>query len=146
MPDDPMALKSEVSAGSKKATGGAIKAGGALGKSENDKAIEALIKASEEKMAQLEALVKSQGEDNENLAKAIKMLMEQPLRKAVTSVAHLPKVEAQKAPLTKAVIDARLKELSAKPDLKKSDRRLINDFYDGVVKADALAPLFEDYK
>jgi hypothetical protein len=146
MPDDPMALKSEVSAGTKKATGGAIKAGGALGKSENDKAIEALIKASEEKMAQLEALVKSQGEDNENLAKAIKMMIEQPLRKAVTSVAHLPKTETQKAPLTKAVIDARLKELSAKPDLKKSDRRLINDFYDGVVKADALAPLFEDYK
>ncbi len=148
MPDDPMALKSELSAGHKKANGGQIKAGGSLGKSEDesDGKIEALLKESAEKVAALEALVKSQGEDNENLAKAIKLMMEQPLRKAVTSVAHLPKVEAEKAPLTKAVINARLKELSAKPDLKKSDRQLINDFYDGVVKADALAPLFEDYK
>jgi hypothetical protein len=139
MPDDPMALKSEISAGSKKASGGQVKAGGSLGKSENEK-------ATDDKIAALEALVKSQGEDNENLAKAIKLMIEQPLRKAVTSVAHLPKVEAEKAPLTKASINARLKELSMKPDLKKSDRALINDFYDGRVKADALAPLFEDYK
>lgn len=139
MPDDPMALKSELSAGHKKANGGQIKAGGSLGKSENEQ-------ATDDKIAALEALVKSQGEDNENLAKAIKLMIEQPLRKAVTSVAHLPKVEAEKAPLTKASINARLKELSMKPDLKKSDRALINDFYDGRVKADALAPLFEDYK
>lgn len=139
MPDDPMALKSELSAGHKKANGGQIKAGSSLGKSENEKAADAKIEA-------LEALVKSQAEDTENLTKAIKIMMEQPLRKAVTSVAHLPKVEAEKAPLTKASINARLKELSMKPDLKKSDRALINDFYDGRVKADALAPLFEDYK
>jgi hypothetical protein len=139
MPDDPMALKSELSAGHKKANGGQIKAGSSLGKSESEK-------ATEDKIAALEALVKSQAEDTENLTKAIKHMLEQPLRKAVTSVAHLPKVEAEKAPLTKASINARLKELSMKPDLKKSDRQLINDFYDGRVQADKLAPLFEDYK
>lgn len=137
MPNDPMAMKSEVSAS--KANGGQIKAGSSLGKSENEK-------LTEDKIAALEALVKSQGEDNANLAKAIKLMIEQPQRKAVTSVAHLAKTEAEKAPLTKASINARLKELSMKPDLKKSDRQLINDFYDGRVKADKLAPLFEDYK
>jgi len=129
-PMDPLAMKSELSV-DQKANGGQIS------KSE---------KSNSDEIEALKALVKSQAEDTENLAKALKLMLEQPLRKAVTSVAHLPKVEAEKAPLTKASISARLKELSQKPDLKKSDRQLINDFYDGRVKADALAPLFEDYK
>jgi len=137
-PLDPMALKSEVPAGNLKANGGQIK-GASLGKSEGEKRHDDEIEA-------LKALVKSQAEDTENLAKVLKAVLEQPLRKAVTSVSHLPKVETEKAPLTKASINARLKELSQKPDLKKSDRQLINDFYDGRVRADALAPLFEDYK
>jgi hypothetical protein len=139
-PMDPsMAMKSEIKVDAK-ANGGQIT------KSESDREIEQLLKASEEKISRLEALVKSQGEDTENLTKAIQQMLNMPQRKAVTSVAHLPRAEAEKAPLTQATVHARLKELSARPELKKSDRQLINDFYDGRVKADKLAPLFEDYK
>jgi len=129
-PMDPMAMKSELSV-DQKANGGQIS------KSE---------KHYDDEIESLKALVKSQAEDTENLAKALKLVLEQPMRKAVTSVAHLPKAETEKAPLTRASVNARLKELSMKPDLKKSDRQLINDFYDGRVSADKLAPLFEDYK
>lgn len=100
----------------------------------------------EREIAELRDLVKSQAEDTENLTKAIKFMLEAPQRKAVTSVAHLPKVESEKAPMTRSDVHKRLNELSQRPDLKKSDRQLINDFFDGKVKADKLAPLFEDSK
>lgn len=106
---------------------------------------EALNKKQNDEIEGLKAMIKSQADEIETLVKIAKHIVEQPLRKAVTSVAHLPKVEEKKE-LTAAAIHARLKTLSAKSDLKKSDRQLINDFYDGRVKADKLAPLFEDYK
>jgi hypothetical protein len=103
------------------------------------------MKKYEDEIEGLKALAKSQDEAMERLTKILTKVLEQPLRKAVTSVAHLPKADEKKE-LTKESIHGRLKELSAKPDLKKADRQLINDFYDGRVKADKLAPLFEDYK
>jgi len=134
LPPPDLAMKAELTSHDK-ASGGQIK-GGKLGKSEE---------ARDSEIAELKALVKSQAEDIENLAQVTKAVLERPLRKAVTSVAHLPKMEVEKAPLTKAEIHSRLNKLSSSPELKKSDRQLINDFYDGRVKADALAPLFEDY-
>ena len=103
------------------------------------------MKKYEDEIDSLKALAKSQQEDVENLTKILTKVLEQPLRKAVTTVAHLPKADEKKE-LNAGAIHSRLRELSAKPDLKKSDRQLINDFYDGRVKADKLAPLFEDYK
>lgn len=124
-----------------------------LGKSEAvadavQAAADAQSKASQEKIESLEKLVKSQAEDIENLAKIAKSILEQPVRKAVTSVAHLPKVEEKRdlSNLTKADITAHLSKKAASPSLAKSDRQLINDFFDGKVRADKLAPLFEDYK
>ena len=94
----------------------------------------------------LKSLIKSQQEDIENLTKSIKLVLEQPQRKAVTSVSHLPKVEENPQPLTKADVHKRLKEIARNPNLKKSDRQLINDYYDGRVSVSKLAPLFEDNK
>ena len=137
-PPAPPALKAELKASPERGGKDSIDS---LGKSE----FEAMSKKQNDEIEALKALVKSQAEDIETLAKVAQKIMEQPLRKAVTSVAHLPKVEEKKE-LTRETIHARLKTLSAKPDLKKSDRQLINDFFDGRVKADKLAPLFEDYK
>lgn len=111
-------------------------------------AADAEVKAQQEKIESLEKLVKSQAEDIDNLAKIAKSILEQPVRKAVTSVAHLPKVEEKRdlSNLTKADITAHLSRKASSPNLAKSDRQLINDFFDGKVRADKLAPLFEDYK
>jgi len=102
-----------------------------------------------DEISRLQALVKSQGEDIANLAKIAQSLAERPLRKAVTTVAHMPKAPEAKRSITelnRATITAHLKTLTASPDLKKSDRQLISDFYDGRVQISALAPLFEDFK
>lgn len=138
LPPGPPAMKAELKASPERNGKHSIDA---LGKSAN----EYISKKYEDEISELRALAKSQQEDVENLTKILTKVLEQPLRKAVTTVAHLPKVE-EKRELNAVNIHARLKELSAKPDLKKSDRQLINDFYDGRVKADKLAPLFEDFK
>lgn len=104
-----------------------------------------LARKHEQEISELKALVKSQQEEFNQVATALKNFVEAPQRKAVTSVAHLAKTEAPPKVITKESINSRLLELSKRPDLKKSDRQLINDFYDGKVKADALAPLFEGY-
>lgn len=138
-PAGPPAMKAELKASPERAGKDAIEA---LGKAE---AVYQLSRKYEEEIENLKTLAKSSQEDVENLTKILTRVLEQPLRKAVTTVAHLPKVEEKKE-LDAASVHARLKELAAKPDLKKAERQLINDFYDGRVKADKLAPLFEDHK
>jgi hypothetical protein len=101
--------------------------------------------ASQEGLSKAEDKIKSLEEDIQNLTKALKMVVEQPVRKAITSVAYMAKSEEVKE-VTPAMAHAKLKELSARPDLKKSERQLIMDFYEGRIKADKLAPLFESYK
>lgn len=114
-----------------------------LGKSE----FQAMNKKNSEELESLRNLMKSQAEEIETLTKIAQKLAEQPLRKAVTSVAHLPKTAAEgPKEFTRASIQAHLKTVSSNPNLKKSDRQLINDFYDGRVKIDRLAHLFEDAK
>lgn len=116
-----------------------------LGKSE----FQAFTKAQNDKVAALEALVKNQHGEIEALTKIAKLIVEQPLRKAITTVAYQPRSEEPKKELkdlNKTSFTAHLSKLSARPDLKKADRQLINDYFDGVVKVEALAPLFEDYK
>lgn len=139
-PMPPPTMKAEISASPERNGKDSIDS---LGKSE----FEAINKKNNEEMDNLRALVKSQAEDIENLAKIAKTLAEQPLRKAVTSIAHLPKAAStEPKEFTRASIQAHLKTVSARPDLKKSDRQLINDWYDGRVKIDKLAHLFEDAK
>lgn len=105
-----------------------------------------LNKKRDEELQELRALVKSQSEDIENLAKFAKAMSEQPMRKAVTSMTGLAKSEQVKPALTRESIHNHLKALTAKPDLKKSDRQLITDFYDGRVNVDKLAHLFEGFQ
>lgn len=140
-PPGPPAMKAELKASPERNGKDSIDS---IAKSE----FEAVNKAQTDEITALKALVKSQAEDIENLAKVTKAVLEQPLRKAVTSVAHLPKVEEKKdlSSLTKADITAHLSKKASQPNLAKSDRQLINDFFDGKVRADKLAPLFEDYK
>lgn len=129
----PMAMKSELKINS-------ANTGGKISKSETEELRE-LVKSQAE-------LMKSQAEDIAALHDAVKRVVEQPQRKAVLSFIPMQKAEPAvkaKPPLTKASIQARLVELSKRPDLKKSDRQLINDFYDGRIQVDGLAPLFEDY-
>jgi predicted DNA-binding ribbon-helix-helix protein len=105
-----------------------------------------MSKAQDTEIESLKALIKAQAEDTDNLSKALKLIIEQPVRKAITGVSHLAKTEVEKAPLTRAGLDAKLKKIAQNPSLNKSERELINDFYDKRVGADSLASLFEDYK
>lgn len=81
----------------------------------------------EEKQGQEIALLKNQ---MDVLVNAFDKVLAQPLRKAVTSVAAIPRVEEQAKSLSKSEIDRKLSD-KARTNLKKSDRELINKFYTG---------------
>lgn len=111
--------------------------------------VKAMAKAEvAEVIAELKAELKSAHEDVENLTKAVTTLMEKPLRKSITSVRPSAADEARKdiSNLTMQDVQKHLIKLTARPDLKKSDRELINNFYDRRAKITDLAHLFEDYK
>lgn len=143
-PGPSAAMKSEVAAsGYNKASGGQI--------NKSEAAYKETLKKYESRFTEMEALIKSQSaalksnqEDIENLAEATKRVIEQPLRKAITNVAQISKTMEAPKEITAASIHARLKDLSATPSLKKSDRNLINDFYDKRVSIDKLSHLFEN--
>lgn len=122
-PSPPPAFKAEI----KPSPGN----GGGLGKSEQAIELQAL-KAELESQKQLS---KAQEESIGSLVNALDTFLGKPMRKAVTSVAHLPRTEDPKPEekvLTKAEINAKLTEASRRKDLKKSDRDLINRFVCGT--------------
>lgn len=85
----------------------------------------------------------------EMLTKAVHALAGQPIRKAVTNmdfVAKTPEPAKEVAKLNKAEVTARLTAASARPDLKKSDRELINGYYEGFCSIDKIAHLLTDSK
>lgn len=133
--------KGELHGSYNKNSGGKI-SGGKMAKSEDPR---------DSKIAELEALVKAQSDnlqmahgDIENLTTAVKMVLERPERKAVTTVAALVKGEStgeEKTMFTPAEAQQRLRDLI--PTLNKSERDLVGEFYAGKVKASALAPIFE---
>lgn len=82
----------------------------------------------------------------DTLTKAVKMLVEQPIRKAVTSVAFVPRTEETKPAVTYTDIDSKLRELSKRPDLKKSERDAIIGFYNGHPDEAKILSLLETYK
>lgn len=111
--------------------------------------VKAMAKAEvAEVLAELKAELKAAHEDVENLTKAVTTIMEKPLRKSITSVRPTAADEAKKdiSNLTMQDVQKHLIKLTARPDLKKSDRELINNFYDRRAKITDLAHLFEDYK
>lgn len=119
---------------------------GKMGKSESGDVLAALKAEVDMLKKSLEAKDKVYAEDVENLSKAVKMVLEAPQRKAVTSISYLSKGETPVAnesakEFSPAEARAKLNELI--PTLSKSERQLVLDFYSGKVSATKLAPLFE---
>lgn len=79
----------------------------------------------------------------DQLTKAVEIIAGTPIRKAVTSVDYVPRGESPKAEskLSKAEVTAKLSDVTRNPELKKSDRELINAYYDGKVKLDKIEHL-----
>lgn len=68
------------------------------------------------------------------LTKALSMMANQPVRKAVLNLSDVSKSEAPvNRNLSRAEVTAKLTEKSADPSLAKSDRQAINDYYDGKI-------------
>lgn len=119
------------------ASGGSV-TGGKMVKSENS--VEARIQALE---AQNASLKKSLEEKDALMAKNAEMLGQAAAgltqviqksdlaRKAVTGLTFKPAATETQVTLTKSEILAKCKELSAKPDLQKSDRIAINQYVAG---------------
>lgn len=82
-------------------------------------------------MAKSEGLSKAEADDLraqiEGLTKAVTIVLGAPQRKAVTSLAFLAKSEEPAKTLSKAEVDAKLKD-KIRTNLSKSDRALINQF------------------
>lgn len=98
--------------------------------------------AKSEDVASLRAQLDEQKKMTEGLMKAVTMLGA-PLRKAVTSVAHLPKPGdpgKDSKPLSKAEVTEKLKSLDLKKTTPK-DREAINGFYDGRFGLEKIAHL-----
>ena len=80
----------------------------------------------------------------EAMAKIVSSFVNRPVRKAVTEVGYVAKSEeAPKKNLSSAEVTAKLSELTRSPDLKKSDREVINRYYEGSVKFDAIEHLLK---
>lgn len=70
-----------------------------------------------------------------------------PVRKSVKNISdlqYLDRTEKEKKVYTKAQVHDLLKEKTKNPDLKKSDRELINRYYDGNVPVEQLEHLLKD--
>jgi hypothetical protein len=85
--------------------------------------------------------VASLKEDIEILAKAVKALIETPVRKAITSLDELSKSEepVKAKSLSPAEFWSKLKEVSKRSNLKKSDKQLIVDIYEKRVSPEVVA-------
>ena len=132
----PMMGKGELTAGKVIPTG---KENGGIAKSETDS-----LKA---ELAELKKSIADKNEDVELLTKAVKMVIEKPQRKAITSVGqlqYLGKSEAPAAPqktYTKAEADAKLSAIL--PSLSKSERNLVVQYSLGRVEIGALESILD---
>jgi hypothetical protein len=110
-------------------------------KSEFDKELNLIKSERDAKAKEITDLKKSV----EMLTDAMTKVFAQPVRRAITSkdVGALSKAEkpVSLGDLSKAEITRKLTVAAHNPSLKKSDRDLINNYYKGNVKVDALAHL-----
>jgi hypothetical protein len=134
-PSAPPAMKSEKSAGGMPTTTEAANGGQGMMKSEKEiKDLTDKLAKQEEAMAGLLTLVTS--------------VVEAPVRKAITSIAHMAKTENEKSSkedfskLSKSEVKAKLRLAAEKP-LRKSDRELINSFDLGNIGVDKVAHLIK---
>lgn len=127
--------KAELIASHKKASGGQIV-----------KKTETSVDPRDSEIVELKKSLKTASEDIENLTKAVKMVLERPERKAITTIAALSKHELPVLTKKEYTPEEAKEQLNAlAPKLNKAEREIVFDFYGGKVKADALAPLFEKY-
>jgi hypothetical protein len=80
------------------------------------------------------------------LSKAVEVFLTTPMRKSVTSITEMPNTKPKTAnveAMSKSEIDAKLKDIVQRPDLKKSDREKISSFCLGFSSVDQIAHLFE---
>jgi hypothetical protein len=85
----------------------------------------------------------------DTLAKALNLALNvgQPMRKAVTSVTHIDKPGSDRGTtesvkgLSRAEITSRLTEKTRDPSMKKSDRALVNKYYDGAIGVEDISHL-----
>ena len=95
-------------------------------------------------LSKSEAEIVSLKEDMEILAKTIKAMIDAPVRKAITSISELSKDEDEE-PMAKSVSVSpgefwtKLREVSKRSNLSKSDKNLINDVYEKRVNPEVAA-------
>lgn len=101
-----------------------------------------------EKLGKAEGELASMKKDVANMAVILEKFTRKPERKGLTGkdVAALTKSEpvvVDPTKLKKDELNKKLAEIAKNPELKKSDRDLINDYFGRKVKVADLAPLFE---
>jgi hypothetical protein len=81
----------------------------------------------------------------EKLTSVLSLFIGKPIQKAVTGTSYVAKSEetVEVKSITPAQVTAKLSQLTRSPDLKKSDRDLVNGYYEGTVKVDAIAHLLK---
>lgn len=115
--------------------------GGEMGKSEAKPEGQDLKKS--EDLSKAEDKIKEMEGQLEVLAKALESFLTTPVRKAVTSTSFVPKTEEAPKELTKSEVQEKLKEVTKRPDLKKSERDLINSYCYGNVGVDKIQHLLK---
>lgn len=139
-PDAPPAMKSEL---------GATGTGGMPTSTEEANGGKGMMKSEKEQIKGLTDQLAKQEDALASLLSVIEAVVEAPVRKAVTSVAHLAKTEESEkkdlSNLSNAEVKARLRKAAEKP-LSKSDRGLINGFDLGHIGVDKVAHLIGDVK
>jgi len=116
--------------------------------SEDLSRFENLMKSYEVKVAELEARLKSQADEQVAVQQVLTRIVERPMRKSIESIAQV--AQAPKAvdlsKLSREAVTSHLGKVARSADLKKSDRSLINDFYSGTASLEQLAHLFSEVK
>ena len=79
------------------------------------------------------------------LTKIVNLFVGKPIQKAVTGTSYVAKSEetVEVKSITPAQVTAKLSQLTRSPDLKKSDRDLVNGYYEGTVNVSAIAHLLK---
>lgn len=140
-PEGSPAMKSEKSVS---ASASAEKSKHKMGKEESSHAEESSAKKKEVSAEESSSISKSEFDEMKaKLDVAMKGIefLTRPMRKAVTE--FVGETTKPAASFTKSEVTAKLKSVTASPTLAKSDRNLINGFYDGAVSLDQIAHLLK---
>jgi hypothetical protein len=137
-------LKAELPASPERAGGAKVEA---VHKSEDVSRFEGLMKSYEVKVAELEAKLKTQADEQVAVQQVLTRIVERPMRKSIESIAQVaaPVKAVDLSKMSKESVSKHLCNV-ARTNLKKSDRSLINEFYTGTAKLEQLAHLFEEVK